>query len=345
MLISLIIPVYNAEKYISDAIESVLQQPLKDIEIILVDDGSTDNSQEICRKYEKEYSNVRYIKQENKGASVARNVGMNLAEGKYVMFLDADDRLVPDSLNTQMEQILKEDADIIACSNYFSNFERNRYSVESQLMDRCVSGWQIFNLPGHFGACIYRLRMLKERGVSFDAGVALGEDQVFKMKALYVAEKVRMVSQFLYIYCNTPTSITHTYEDKYTVVDAWLKAREWFLENCRKEHLPQIMQYLELKITSKVLFYAKYFAQIGNGENALLEELKRVNGYDRLMKVTSQWVMPYQRNDLYLLQNDVEKFIKEARKEGLKLTLGRLVLKVKIVRKIRDKKRYPITEI
>lgn len=345
MLISLIIPVYNAEKYIAEAIESVLQQPLKSIEIILVNDGSTDNSGSVCKKYADEYENIQYIEQENRGASAARNVGMENASGEYIMFLDADDKWVTNSLNVQIEQILKSGVDVVMCSGYLANVDRNRYSIDIQLRDALAPGHQIFPAAGTFAACIYRAQMLKDNDISFDEGVRFNEDQVFKIKSLYAADTVRMTSQFLYIYCKTPTSITQTVGGGFDLVTVWEKAKEWFLEHGKKEHLPQLMQYTDTKITSRMLLSAKYFVQAGNGKEAMLEELKRMGGYDMLMKATIHQVMPYQKEELQWFQKDLDKFVRNARLEGLKIKVGRMALRVNVIRRWRDKKKYPITSI
>ena len=90
---SVIIPAYNAEQYLKDAIDSVINQTIAfdNIELIIVNDGSNDNSDEICQKLKDKYPNIVYVKQDNKGASNARNKGLSLATGEYVCFLDADD--------------------------------------------------------------------------------------------------------------------------------------------------------------------------------------------------------------------------------------------------------------
>ena len=93
IIVSVIIPVYNVEKYISEAIESVLNQSLIDIEVILIDDGSTDNSLLICEQFLQKESRIKLLKQKNSGVSNARNNGLNLAIGKYVFFMDSDDTI------------------------------------------------------------------------------------------------------------------------------------------------------------------------------------------------------------------------------------------------------------
>ena len=96
--VSIVIPVYNVEKYLEECIESAIKQSLNDIEIICINDGSTDSSLEILKKYEKKYSNIIVISQENKGLSASRNVGIRKAKGKYIYFLDSDDFIDTNSM-------------------------------------------------------------------------------------------------------------------------------------------------------------------------------------------------------------------------------------------------------
>lgn len=111
--VSIIIPIYNSEKYIGETIESVLNQSYEDIEIIVVDDCSTDNSKEIAKSYTEKYKNVVYFSQEkNEGVAVARNKGMLIAKGRYIAFLDSDDVWKPDKLSKQLELMDKKNAKI-----------------------------------------------------------------------------------------------------------------------------------------------------------------------------------------------------------------------------------------
>lgn len=102
--VSVIIPVYNSEKYLAEAIDSVLAQTYQDFELIIVDDGSTDHSREIAKSYPK----VKYIYQENRGVAAARNYGIKQAKGEFLAFLDADDLWLPEKLALQMEVFAKE---------------------------------------------------------------------------------------------------------------------------------------------------------------------------------------------------------------------------------------------
>ena len=114
ILLSVIIPVYNVEKYLMEAVSSILNQSWKDLEIILVDDGSTDSSGEICDEIKKIDSRVKVLHQKNGGLSVARNRGLEIATGEYVTFLDSDDWLDIDTYEKIMDFMLQEQADMAA---------------------------------------------------------------------------------------------------------------------------------------------------------------------------------------------------------------------------------------
>ena len=111
--VTVIVPIYNVEKYVRQAIESTINQTYKNLEIILVDDGSTDSSKQICDEYKEKYDRVKVIHKENGGLSDARNAGLEECTGKYIMFLDSDDFLEPDAVENMYNEIVKKDDDRI----------------------------------------------------------------------------------------------------------------------------------------------------------------------------------------------------------------------------------------
>lgn len=131
-LVSIIIPVYNAEKYLAETITSALAQTWPNIEVIVIDDGSVDNSLAIAKKFKAD--NVRIFSQENKGASAARNLGLKEAKGKYIQFLDADDMISQDKIAAQVETLEKEPGKIAACS--IAMFTDGNYHIDSSLSQR-----------------------------------------------------------------------------------------------------------------------------------------------------------------------------------------------------------------
>lgn len=116
--ISIIVPVYNVEKYLNKCVDSILNQTFKDFELILVDDGSPDNSGTICDQYAKEDTRVRVIHKENGGLSSARNAGIEVAQGKFLGFVDSDDYIAEDMYELLYNNILQEDADLSICGIY-----------------------------------------------------------------------------------------------------------------------------------------------------------------------------------------------------------------------------------
>lgn len=116
--VSIIVPVYNVENYITYCLESLVNQTLDDIEIIIVNDGSTDNSEIIIKNYEKKYTNIIYLKKENGGLSDARNYGMKYANGEYIAFLDSDDFVDKTIYEKMYEKAIEEKADYVEC-NFF----------------------------------------------------------------------------------------------------------------------------------------------------------------------------------------------------------------------------------
>lgn len=132
--ISIIVPIYNVEKYLGQCIQSVLDQTFSDFELILIDDGSTDSSLEICDKYANKDSRIRVIHKENKGVAAARNTGLNLCEGRYICFLDSDDYLEKDYLEYLYRKIENSNYDFVSCTANFVDedgkfIKRNDYGV------------------------------------------------------------------------------------------------------------------------------------------------------------------------------------------------------------------------
>ncbi|MBO5277964.1 MAG: glycosyltransferase family 2 protein [Lachnospiraceae bacterium] len=124
-MISVIVPIFNVEPYLEEAIESVLHQTYTDLEIILVDDGSTDGSGEICDRYQKKDSRIKVIHQENRGLSAARNAGIDICKGEMIAFLDSDDALCKDMLQKMSDAMLKSGADIVECD--FASYKGVHY--------------------------------------------------------------------------------------------------------------------------------------------------------------------------------------------------------------------------
>lgn len=139
-MISVIVPVYNVKDYLVDCLDSILNQSYKDLEIILVDDGSTDGSDAICDAYEDKDERIRVIHQENRSLSVARNVGMSVAKGEYIAFVDSDDALELDMYEKLHSAITASNADIAICGFHQFSEDRIDYYQTTNALNREIDG-------------------------------------------------------------------------------------------------------------------------------------------------------------------------------------------------------------
>ena len=165
-MISIIVPVYNKENYLKRCIESILQQDYSDFELILVDDGSTDNSSDICKRYSNVDSRIHYFSQKNGGVSSARNFGLANSHGDYIAFVDPDDYIHPELMSSLMNCLKEEDADISYC--FAMDFHENSSNMSTQSHesgDKIVIKSDRFDWGGAsiqlYGALLLEKRLLK----------------------------------------------------------------------------------------------------------------------------------------------------------------------------------------
>ena len=127
-VLSIIIPVYNVEKYIYECLDSIIYQKncINDCEIILVNDGSTDSSGDICKKYAKKYKNIKYLSKKNGGLSDARNFGIENASGNYIWFIDSDDYIQKDCISKIVKAIKEKKTDVIVCQSKIVDDNNNK---------------------------------------------------------------------------------------------------------------------------------------------------------------------------------------------------------------------------
>lgn len=204
--ISVIVPVYNAEKYLRRCIESVLCQTFEDFELILVDDGSSDNSGRICDEYATIDDRIIVIHKANGGASDARNVGIDRASGEYIMFCDSDD-YIRDTMLEQMQEKLSEDIDLVVASlkmvtqNGHMDYcmPDKTYSVKELIEMFCMSAFPIICLCGPCNK-LYRKSIIEENGIRFDVSLTVGEDTHFNMQYILKSKYVFCMSEIYYFY-------------------------------------------------------------------------------------------------------------------------------------------------
>lgn len=211
MLISIIVPVYNVEKYLPICIESLINQTDRDIEIILVDDGSPDNCPALCDEYAQKDNRIKVIHKENGGLSDARNAGMAIATGDYLMFVDSDDYIEVDACE-KIQQNLQNGADIILCDgiNEGGNVKLEHYSEDCFEMTGEEYLYQATihkKLPVVVWLNVYKREFIENNKLFFKKGY-IHEDEDFTPRALLKAQKVIHTPIFLYHYVDRDESIT-----------------------------------------------------------------------------------------------------------------------------------------
>lgn len=218
--ISVIIPVYNTETYLEKCLESVMSQTYKNLEIILVDDGSTDGSGKLVDIYAKKDERIVAIHKENGGVSSARNVGLNVSTGEYVGFVDSDDWIEPDMYDKMM-QALDADIDMIACG-YFKDSNKSSEEVKNRKAVSCewFSGEEmlryIFYREDYRGVAAYswnkiiRRSLVLEKGIFFHPTLKVGEDVLWLVETILNVQKVKYVDVPLYHYWQRTDSAFHS---------------------------------------------------------------------------------------------------------------------------------------
>ena len=308
-LISVIVPVYNVETYLNECVDSILRQTYKNLEIILVDDGSTDNSGAICDEYAKKDSRIKVFHKENGGASTARNYGIDQANGEFLGFVDSDDYIEKELYELLMESLVKNNADVSACGYISfrdgSNEKEERIDFYGGEVFTSESFAKILSLEKNGAAVISPCNKLYKREVfskiRYPEGQAY-EDPYVITDIFDSIEKFVFVKKALYYYRQRQGSIVHSISAKsLDEMDAWLKRLYWFSDRREFAYLKQTMDVT----LSRLVFYDK--------------ELKRKNKY------TKKRIASYKKEIHRCFKNLSREFL--TTKEKIKYGLAGVSLK------------------
>ena len=240
-MISIVLPVYNAEEYLKKCIESIQNQTYGNWELVVIDNGSTDRSCDICREYAKEDSRIEVFHQyQNKGVSVARNLGLERASGEFITFIDADDWVEKDYLEQLLKLQKEYEADMVVCS-YQKGNEKDREVKEQNLVE--ISGKsQLLSLEEYFHdymlqgnthcwGVLYRAKKIEE--LHFPNKMTIGEDLLYLIHAAMKMEKIVVTDYNGYWYYINPKGamlkkFTHSYMDQ---LSCWQQAKEELIKD------------------------------------------------------------------------------------------------------------------
>lgn len=210
-LISVIVPIYNVEKYLDRCVDSIINQTYKNLEIILVDDGSPDNCPQMCDDYAKKDSRIKVVHKENGGLSDARNVGMKVATGEYVSFIDSDDYVSLDFYETLLETIVDNDSDIVECGvvKFYENEKFDKYNDDLKVTNYDT----VDALDGLINENPFKQHVwnkLYKSNIALDIPYAVGklnEDEFWTYQIFGKAKKVTRINKTMYYYFQRGSSI------------------------------------------------------------------------------------------------------------------------------------------
>ena len=213
-MISIIVPVYNAQPFLERCLKSVLGQTYKDIQLVLVDDGSVDRSGQICDEFAAKDSRVLVIHQKNAGVSAARNAGLQAATGEYIGFVDADDYIAPDMYEQVLNQLGDHDMVMWDAVTVWPDGKTQADTIDllktdSSLQKKDWSPDLLRYMAGAVWRCLYRRELLED--VRFPVGIKLSEDRLFNIEAMGKANSLRYYKKALYFRSVEETSACHRY--------------------------------------------------------------------------------------------------------------------------------------
>lgn len=214
-LVSVIIPVYNSESYLEKCINSVLKQDYLNFELLLINDGSNDNSLEICEKFSKIDSRIVFINKSNGGASSARNEGLNKAQGEWVCFIDSDDYVEQSYISHMIDAFPENNLSLVICgmkvlrNHNVSEFKYTREFVSENLMDD-LSKKDFFRHGGPTSKLFLR-KILVENNISFDTTLRNYEDLIFCLSYISHIKSIVYLDNIDYIYAINNVSMAHSY--------------------------------------------------------------------------------------------------------------------------------------
>ena len=317
ILVSIIIPVYNAENYLHECIKSLINQTLNECEFIFVNDGSKDNSKNIIKNYQLNDKRIKLINQENQGVSVARNKGLSIAKGEYIGFVDADDSINLNMIEVLYNEISRYNLDLIMC-NFESSLDGNktissptlptnrilnRRYIEENLLIKFIDSDELNTVCTK----LYRSSLIKSNNIQFPEKIELGEDGIFNLRYMIKAKNLKYVSYTGYYYREVNGSATRDMSNK----DYFQEALHVYLTdlpefnniNINKEVLKKskITKFID-KVISNIYIYL-----VPNNGIKLSNKLRYVHNMIKNNYVKEAII--YYRNEYYNEKNRYDKFI------------------------------------
>ena len=315
--VSVIIPVYNTEKYLDKCMESVVNQTYKDLQIILVDDGATDHSPQMCDAWAARDSRIRVIHKLNEGLGLTRNAGLDMAEGKYVCFLDSDDTIELNTIETCV--FVLENNKAQACFYPRKTFkEDGSYTVCKNIPDKLVfEGQEVMNEFAtvywgihpqddadpflHSSVCrgMFLRSAIEDHSLRFiSERICLSEDVVFGLEFCKYVNKIIIIPEYFYNYTYNGTSLTKSYrpqrmqqaEELYRIMEKQLPSYEGCkdaLLRCQHRYINMIQQCVEMEVSTRSL----------RGIHETVNNVKNICNNEFVRKIFSEFPLEYAKKN------------------------------------------------
>ena len=290
-MISVIVPVYNSEKSLERCIESILNQSEKDLELLLINDGSTDKSALICQKYEERDKRVHVIQKENEGVSATRNTGILYAKGEYIQFVDSDDFIEQDMCQRLLQAVHEQNTDFALCGfhHIFQGRDIVKVPKTTEILDKkcfCEEFLGLYeqgflNMPWNK---LYRRDLISDY---FEADLSLGEDLLFNLSYLENVEKISLVSEPLYHYIqerNVKTLSSKKREDKLEIAECICKSTEYFYHDVLGQNGKEEIIYSRM-VSEFLCDIAESVFEKGMNKASFTEMTKKYRGHKYLTKI------------------------------------------------------------
>lgn len=309
--VSVIVPVYNKAAFLRSCLDSLIRWGSKDYELILIDDGSSDGSDVICDEYAEKIPYMQVLHQKNSGVSHARNQGIKMAEGEWITFVDADDEVVPHTLNTVVSTLENsKDIDIIITSAVYAANE-NEPSVFEGMKEKTVPGSEVLsfllsggtdsgNIPAgatlFISGCkekFYKKSFLDQKQISFDNCLSRNEDVLFSCMAYSAAKKIRFLPLTTYIMKDDPNGIVNSMQISKTVDNT-----RKFIERFKSSPLIKISDSGMLSV------FVFHLSLIITGEAFMALNNKAVS-YHEFISINNSWYNSSDvKDECYRIQTD-----------------------------------------
>lgn len=319
--VSIIVPIYNVEKYLNRCIESIINQTYKNLEIILINDGSTDSSQQICNTYKDRDERIKVINKENSGVSATRNIGLYNATGQWIVFIDSDDWIENDMIEKLLNVAHNENAEIVQCNSYYAyekeiikraeimpnyqvrkDIENIKLDIISPKYDEMENNTYTRAIRAVHGK-IFKSEVLKNE--KFIENIFIFEDGIFLLSILDNVKTYILINEYLYYYRVTENSITKKFSNEYLnqIEQIMKNIRDYVVKQKDKEKFEKMYNVMYFELISSSM--TRYFFNKDNKKKNKIKLLKEKseNEYKSIIeKVDKKYLNLNQKILLFLLR-------------------------------------------